>query len=259
VAETTIGFIGAGAITEAMVAGLLGDPPLVAAVVVSPRNAEVARRLAKRFSAVSIAKDNQDVLDSSDLVVLAIRPQVAEEVVRALRFKPGMRVLSVVAATDRRTQLSWIDAEVTFVQAIPLPFVARRRGVTAIYPPDARVAALFGALGAAVECETREDYDLLAAAATLMATYFGIMDSTTAWLRDSGLAEDKAKAYLAPLFAELGQTALRAEGASFLELSREFATKGGLNEQVFADFERDGGLKALTAALDGVLTRIRGL
>ncbi|MBW8789318.1 MAG: pyrroline-5-carboxylate reductase, partial [Rhizobium leguminosarum] len=41
-------------------------------------------------------------------------------------------------------------------------------------------------------------------------------------------------------------------------LSREFATKGGLNEQVFSDFEKKGGLVALTAALDGVLARIEG-
>jgi pyrroline-5-carboxylate reductase len=36
----------------------------------------------------------------------------------------------------------------------------------------------------------------------------------------------------------------------------EFSTKGGLNEQVFAEFKENGGTKALTLALDSVLKRI---
>ena len=36
------------------------------------------------------------------------------------------------------------------------------------------------------------------------------------------------------------------------------ATKGGLNEQVFRDFEGHGGTDALKQALDHVLARIRG-
>ncbi len=252
-----LGFVGTGAITEAMVTGVLAAPALVSEVIVSPRNAEVARRLAGRFSAVRIAADNQAVVDASDLLFLAIRPQIAQEVIHALRFRPGQPVVSLVAATDRETLLDWIDAQVRLTQAVPLPFVARRKGVTALYPADAEVAALFAALGTAVECATREEYDLLAAASALMATYFGIMDRAVTWLSDNGLPEAKARAYLAPLFAELSQTAVRSDTGSFSELSREFATKGGLNEQVFGDFERNGGCEALASALDQVLTRIR--
>jgi pyrroline-5-carboxylate reductase len=253
-----VGFVGTGAIADAMVTGLLADPPVVAEIVISPRNAEIAGRLAERFAAVRIAADNQGVVDGCDLLVLSIRPQVAEPVVRALRFRPDLHVLSVIAATDLQTLRTWTDADVALTQAIPLPFVARRRGVTAIYPPNAGVALLFSALGSVVECRTREEYDLLAAASALVATYFGLMARATAWLSAKGLPEDKARAYLGPLFAELSQTALRPGVASLLELNREYATEGGLNEQVFADFERNGGSAALTAALDRVLARIRG-
>jgi pyrroline-5-carboxylate reductase len=76
-------------------------------------------------------------------------------------------------------------------QAIPLPFVARRKGVTAIYPPDPATAAFFNVLGN-VECETKTEFDLLAAASALMATYFGIMHHTTKWLAEKGLPEEKA-------------------------------------------------------------------
>ena len=112
-------------------------------------------------------------------------------------------------------------------------------------------------LGNAVECETRKEYDLLAAASALMATYFGIMHRTTGWLAENGLPADKGRAYLAPLFASLSETALLAgKDGDLIDLSREFATKGGLNEQVFQDFDGNGGTESLRQALRRVLKRI---
>ncbi|UDF32161.1 UNVERIFIED_ORG: NAD(P)-binding domain-containing protein (plasmid) [Roseateles sp. XES5] len=254
-----IGFIGTGAITDAMVRGLLAKPAAVPHVMVSMRSTEISAALAADFPQVLVSSDNQAIVDGCDTVVLAIRPQIAEEVVRPLRFRDGQAVISVVAATSRPALLDWIGADVRLSQAIPLPFVARRKGVTAVYPPDTNTAALFEVLGNAVECETKAEYDLLAAASALMATYFGIMHRTTAWLAEKGLPEEKGRAYLAPLFAGLAETAERAgKNVDFIELSRDFATRGGLNEQVLRDFSDKGGPDALTQALDRVLKRIAG-
>jgi len=254
----TIGFIGTGTIADAMVRGLLTKPAAVSKVVISPRNAEIAQRLAADFAEVTVAADNQAIIDASDMVVLAVRPQIAKDVLSGLTFQPGQCVLSVIAATDRKTLLEWIGADVYLVQAIPLPFVADREGVTAVFPPDPRVAALFSVLGTAVECETKEEYNLLAAASSLMSTVLGIMDVSAAWLEQRGLIKGKGRAYIAPLFASLTQTALRSETVPFEELSSEFATKGGLNEQVLSDFHKNGGRDALILALDRVLARIQG-
>lgn len=253
----TIGFIGTGAITDAMVRGLLASPPAAETVLVSARNAEIAARLAADFPAVTVSQDNQAIVDGCETVVLAIRPQIAGEVIRPLRFRNGQKVISVVAATARPTLLDWIGAEVHLTQAVPLPFVAQRKGVTAVYPPDGETAAFFAVLGTAVECETKAEYDLLAAASALMATYFGIMQHTTDWLSAQGLPEEKGRAYLAPLFTGLSETALAAGPTlPFAHLAGEFATKGGLNEQVLRDFTEKGGLSALSLALDRVHRRI---
>lgn len=252
-----IGFIGTGAITDAMVRGLLARPAAVPHVMVSQRSADVSAELAADFSQVIVSSDNQAIADGCDTVMLAIRPQIAEEVVRPLRFRDGQKVISVVAATSREALLDWIDADVHLTQAIPLPFVARRKGVTAIYPVDRDTAAIFNVLGGAVECETKAEYDLLAAGSALMATYFGIMQTATEWLAENGLPEEKARAYLAPLFAGLSEVAVLAGNkADFHEISREFATEGGLNEQVLNDFDRKGGSKALKEALSRVHQRI---
>eukprot|EP01030_Chromulinospumella_sphaerica_P031874 gene31874-32549_t len=169
--------------------------------MVSMRSADISAALAAEFPQVLVSNDNQAIVDGCDTVVLAIRPQIAEDVIRPLRFRDGQRVISVVAATGRQALRDWIGADVELTQAIPLPFVAWRKGVTAVYPPDEGTAAIFNVLGNAVECETKAEYDLLATASALMATYFGIMHRTTEWLAENGLPEEKGRAYLTPLFA----------------------------------------------------------
>ncbi|MBB4570808.1 pyrroline-5-carboxylate reductase [Rhizobium leucaenae] len=242
-----IGFVGTGAITEAMVHGLLAKPAYVSEIHLSPRNAETAARLAAKFDSVAVASENQTVVDHSDIVVLAIRPQIAESVIRELRFRDGQSIVSVVATLERQSLLDWIGADVDLVQAIPLPFVADRQGVTAIYPADREIAALFDALGAAIQCESRKEYDLLAAASAMMSTFFGVMEFTTEWLEKNGLHRSKGQAYIAPLFTSLavsanllkmGETAdavamITADQPSDRRVAEQGGSCGGLRDRHF--------------------------
>ena len=245
-----LGFVGTGSIAAAMVEGLGGD------AVLSPRGAAFAADLSRRFPGVTVADSNQAVLDQCDMVVLAVRPQVAEDVVRALRFRPGQTVLSLVAATQIETIRDWIGLDLTIVRAIPLPFVAERRCVTPIFPPNAEVAALFDRLGQTVECRTVEEFDLMAVGSALMGSYFGLLETAQGWLVDQGLPDASARSYMAGLFANLGRV---AEGSAkgFAALRDEYSTRGGLNEQVFRVFLDEGGGEALTTALGRVLDRVR--
>lgn len=256
-ASTRLGFIGTGTITEAIVSGLLlggGDLP---DIIVSPRSAATAGRLAARSPKVRVASGNQQVIDQADMIFLAIRPEVAEEVVRALHFRPGQLVVSLVATADHETLGQWVDAPVEIMRAVPLPFVATRTGVTVVLPPAPAVEAFFGALGTAVPCRSIEEFELLATTSALMGSYFGIMDHVVGWLREKGLPSENARAYLAPLFASLSATALNAPSLPLEDLRREYSTKGGLNEQMFARFREHGGTDALTEALESVLDRVR--
>lgn len=253
-----LGFVGTGAIVEAVITGIcrtdLGEMP----IVISPRNAEIAGRLAERHANVSIGSDNQDVLDRSDIVVLAVLPQIIEAVTTALNFRPDHHVISFVAATSLENLRDWIGQPVSLSQAIPLPFVAGLNGATAIHPQDAVSAAIFSRLGKAVEVDNKHDYDSLAAAGAVMGTYFRLLDTLTLWLERQGLPYEKGGAYLGQLFAGLGQAAGDTQGKRFSELRDSYSTTGGLNEQVHRDFARDGGSVALEKALDAVFRRISG-
>jgi pyrroline-5-carboxylate reductase len=252
------GFIGTGTITAAMIEGMMTSALDVTKVLVSPRNAEVAAGLDARFSKVEVAASNQAVVDEAEILVLAVRPQVAEEVLTGLRFSSRRKLISVIAATDHSKLGSWTGcSEAEIVRAIPLPFVADRSGVTAIFPADSIASELFAALGKAVECKDQNEFDLLAVASSMMGAYYGLMERVGGWLVEHGMDDRTASRYLTPLYASLSQVAATNADASYSGLRQEFSTKGGLNEQVFREFEENGGSSALLKALDGVLERVR--
>ncbi len=248
----TLGFIGIGTMAAAMVEGLGGGN-----ILLSPRGNAVANDLARRFPSVRVASSNQAVVDGADTIILSVRPQVAQEVVRALKFRPGQRLISVVAATGIDALRDWIGLDLQITRAVPLPFVANRSCVTPIFPPDPEAEALFNQLGTAVPCQSLHEFDLLAVASAMMGSYFGLLDTVQSWLAEQGLPETSARTYLAGLFANLGRTTIENH-SKFALLRDEYSTKGGLNEQVFRHFAEAGGTAALTSALDGVLARVQG-
>ncbi|MEK1853453.1 MAG: pyrroline-5-carboxylate reductase [Phyllobacterium sp.] len=252
-----LGFLGSGAITEAVITGLVKSRSDVGTIVISPRNSGVASRLAQTFPIVRVGDGNQDVVDSADIVFLAIRPQIAEEVITELNFREDQHVVSFIAAIQLKTLAEWVRAPVRITRAIPLPFVAELQGATAIYPPDEQIADLFSSLGTAVQAKDLKQYDLLGAASALMGTYFGLLETSARWLEAKGMPYDQASTYLKQLFTGLSEATGASPAQSFDAMRWDFSTKGGLNEQVFTEFEAKGGTKALTQALESVLERIQ--
>lgn len=251
-----LGFIGTGTITEAIVEGLAGSPDRPAEVHVSPRNAEVAARLAQRHGFVRVATDNQHVLDRCDVVCLAVRPQIAEEVLTGLHFSARHHVLSFIATfrMDRLKALLPGVAQVT--RLAPLPMVSRRLGTTIVHPRDPVAAGLFNQLGTALESDDETAFDNLCAATALMGSFFAMLDAQEGWLRKQGVDQAISRSYLSSFYFGLGAVAKDTD-TSFAELSREFSTLGGLNEQVTKDLFADGVFASHARALDRILQRIQ--
>ena len=129
IAALRCGFVGTGTMSAAMVRGLCTANPPVASVAVSPRNAEKAAALAREFPGrVTVAADNQDVVERSDVVFIGVLGPVVEETVRGLRFEAGRHtVISLVAAAKLDSLREWCAplAPEAVIRAIPLPPVAK--------------------------------------------------------------------------------------------------------------------------------------
>lgn len=256
-AQMRLGFVGTGTIASAIVAGLCADPATVGRIRVSPRNPQVAARLAATFPQVSIAVSNQETVDGSDVVFLALRPQIAQEVLATLRFRPGHRIISLIATFSRDRIAALVQPACNVCCAVPMPTVAQHLGSTAIFPPDAVAAQVFNHLGIAVEVANESELQALWASSALMATYFTLLGTIWSWLTRHGVPPARAHEHVAMMFDGLSRVPRRSK-ASFAELAEEFKTKGGLNEQCAEELTQAGVFDACSLALDAILARIEG-
>ncbi|WP_375397489.1 NAD(P)-binding domain-containing protein [uncultured Sphingomonas sp.] len=253
-----VGIVGVGTIAEALVTGMCAGGERRADFLLSPRNTEVAHRLAGRHRSIAIAADNQGVVDGSDIVFLAIRPQVARQVLSPLIFRAEQRIVSLVATFDVERLKPLVAPATTIARAVPLPPVADRLGALTLYPPLPEIAALLDGLGRLVLLDREADIDACLAVTALMGSYFGLLDSVSDWLSSRGLGDDRVRPYVGAIFNALGATAQARAADGFDRLAIEHSTPGGLNEQAWRELKSAGWTGLVRETLDLIHDRVRG-
>lgn len=254
-----VGVLGVGTIAEALITGLCAWGDRRPEILLSPRNETTANRLAQRFSAVEVAAGNQQVLDGSEIVILAVRPQDAEAVLRPLRFRPEQEVLSLIATFSVARLAALLTPPVRAIsRAIPLPPVAARQGPLALFTESPAILRLLDGLGQVIHVPQEEQLELISTVTSLMGTYFGMAGAVDRWLVSRGFEQEASRAFVAELFLLLAREAKKHPDASFAALTKDFSTPGGLNEQAWRELRALGWDSDLRAALDLVLDRIQG-
>jgi pyrroline-5-carboxylate reductase len=251
------GFVGAGEIAAAIVEGLgtgVTDPP---PVVLSPRNHDVAHNLAARFPNVRVCGSNQEVLDAAEAIVVAVRPQVAQEVLAQLAFRPEHVVVSAVAGVGLAQLREWVSPAGRIVRSIPLPTAARAASRTAMFPDDAVARALFESVGDVVVPGDEPTLNTFSAATSTFAAHLDQLATIASWMAEHGVGPEDADAYVAHVYGELGRTLSRHDG-TLGELAGKHMTPGGINEQFLAGLRRDGVPDLVRRGLDDVLARVKG-
>lgn len=257
--DITLGVVGTGHISSALVIGLCTSKSPPKRVLVSPRSAGNAATLAARFpQIVSIAASNQAVVDGSDWVVLSIRPQIAREVVAELKFKPGQTVLSLVAPIA----LDWIDDAVRpgvlAARFLIMPPVERHLGPVAFYPPNAEVEKLMALVGTPVPLREKRDLLTIWSLTALLAPFFNFVATTADWAAKNGVDPETARAYAVSMFESIAIVAATPGAAAPPVLATHAQTKGGLNEQAMNELAGKAWFDQVATALDGILKRLEG-
>ncbi|MEL6093978.1 pyrroline-5-carboxylate reductase [Bartonella schoenbuchensis] len=258
-----IGFLGTGTISAAMIDGVIASAFELHSIIVSPRNTQIAQRLSRDYDKVIVAENNQALLDSSDCVFLCLRNQVAEEILRPLRFHPEQLVVSVLAMARAADVEKWINHKVH--RAIPLPFVAECKNLTPIYPDHPFLRAMFDKLGGTLVLESEDQFNLFMTAGSLMGVYFNFIETAHQWLVTQGIEKLQSADFLTMMFGNLADKmckntkAHRSMPIDFALLGQEFSTKGGTNELLSNCFSNQGGQAALITALETTLQRIEML
>jgi pyrroline-5-carboxylate reductase len=252
-----LGFIGVGTIAAALITGMCADGEQRGTFLLSPRSADVAKRLAERFSCVEVARDNQAVIDGSDIVFLAVRPQVAADVLGPLHFRQDQRIVSLITTFDVARLRTLVAPASTIARAAPLPSIARRLGPLALYSPVPEIARLLEGLGL-VHLHNESELDAFWAVTGLMGSYFGWLDEIAGWLARQNLEETQVRTYVAALFEAISVTGAERAGDGFERLVVEHSTPGGLNEQAYRELKAAGWTGLVSQTLDLIHARILG-
>jgi pyrroline-5-carboxylate reductase len=158
-ASQTIGFIGAGNMAEALIRGLVHGHHIPAGrITASGPRRERLEKLATSYG-IATTGDNRVIARSAGVVVLSVKPQILDKVLREIgdQLQPGTLVVSVAAGVGTEAIESTVTQGVRVVRAMPNTPALVGAGATAIaagkHAGEADLAtakAMFDAVGITV-------------------------------------------------------------------------------------------------------------
>ncbi len=253
--QTRIAFIGGGNMARSLVAGLIADDHEPDALTVSDPVAEVRSRLAETYG-VHTTDDNAAAAAAAEVVVLAVKPQAAPEVCRALAphlQRPAPLVISVMAGVTEAAICSWLGGETPLVRSMPNTPVLVQSGAIGLHANAAATAAqrnlaeeILRAGGLTRWVDTEADLDAVTAVSGSGPAYFFLfMEALEQAATAEGLDADTAR--LLAIQTALGAARMAVESdESPAELRRRVTSPGGTTERALGTLT-DGGLEPLLA------------
>ena len=251
-----LGFIGTGKITSSVVTGICRSKISFKKIILSPRNRNVAKKLKRQFKKVSIAINNQEIVNSCNWVFLAVTPTVGQKIIKNLKFKSSQTIVSFISTMTLLQLKKAIKVKATIVRAIPLPPISLRKGPVPLFPPNKKVKFFFDKLGTTVEISNEKLSKNFWSTSGMMAPFYELLNTMSNWLVKRGVKRDKAQKYVTSLFVALSEDAVVNSNKDLKYLVKESQTPRGLNEQGVKELRKAGFYRSTEKTLNSILKRL---
>ena len=251
-----LGFIGTGKIASSVITGICNSKISFKKILVSPRNRNIAQKLKRKFRKVSIAKNNQEIVNACNWVFLAVTPKVGKKIIPNLKFRSNQKVISFIATINLAQLKKAIGKKVKIVRAIPLPPISIRKGPVPICPPDKQVKSFFNKLGTTVEIKNEKSSKNFWATSGMMAPFYELLKVLSDWLVKKGIKRNEAQKYITSLFVALSEDSVMNSKKDLKYLVKDSQTPKGLNEQVVKQLRKAGFYRSLEKSLNSILKRL---
>jgi pyrroline-5-carboxylate reductase len=231
-----IGFIGAGNMAEALIRGLL-ESKVAAPGLIFASDASVARlkHVCSKYK-VKAMKGNRELAGACDIIFLAVKPQIAKEVLEEAgqELNSSKLVISIMAGVCVKDISARCGKGVRVIRVMPNTPALVLKGAAAFYAGDGTTEAdralcrdLLGAVGEVIEVK---DEGLMDAVTGLSGSGPAFMFVILEALSDAGVRMGLARASANRLAVQtmLGSAMLaQAWGKHFGELKDMVASPGG--------------------------------
>lgn len=261
--HTKIGFIGGGNMAASLIGGLIADGTTPSQIRVAEPEAPRGQSLQQQF-AIQLAADNMALVAESDVVVLAVKPQVLRAVCQQIASTvQGRRPLLIsVAAGIRIGDIDrWLGDDNAIVRTMPNTPALVQCGATALYANgrvDDRQREIAERIMRAVGLTQWLENEPLMDAVTALsgsgpAYFFLVIEALEQAGCKLGLSAESSRVLALQTAFGAAKMALESDESSE-ELRRRVTSPGGTTERAIAILEQGDlrGLfeKALTGARD---------
>jgi len=251
-----LGFIGTGKIASSVITGVCNSKISFNKILISPRNRSIAQKLKRKFRKVSIAKNNQEIVNSCNWVFLAVTPKVGKKIIPSLKFRSNQKVISFIATINLAQLKKAIGKKVKIIRAIPLPPISLRKGPVPICPPDKQIKSFFNKLGTTVEIKNEKSSKNFWATSGMMAPFYELLKVLSDWLVKRGIKRNEAQKYITSLFVALSEDSAMNSKKDLKYLVKDSQTPKGLNEQAVNQLRKAGFYRSLENSLNSILKRL---
>lgn len=251
-----LGFIGTGKIASSVILGVCRSKIKFRQIVVSPRNKRIANNLKKKFKKVSIAKNNQDVINKSNWIFLSVTPKVGDKIIKDLKFRSNQTIISFISTINLSELKKMIKVKSKIIRAIPLPPISIKKGPVPICPPNRQVKSFFDKIGSTIEIKNEKLSINFWSTSGMMASYYELLRVMSNWLVRKGIKKQDAQKYITSLFLALSEDAVINSKKDLKHLVKESQTPKGLNEQSLKEMTKKNVYKSVVNSLNSIYKRL---
>ena len=251
-----LGFLGTGRISSSVIEGIFKSNLKIKKIYISSRNRAIANKLSKRFKKITITRNNQQLIDKSNWVFLAVTPKVGNKILRKLHFKKKQKIISFISTINLAQLKKLIGRNSNIIRAIPLPPISIRKGPIPICPPDKNVKNFFDKLGTTLEIKNEKSSINFWATSSMMAPFYEMLKTLSDWLVKRGIKKSEAQKYITSLFLALSEDSVINSKKDLKFLVKDSQTPRGLNEQAVKQLRNVGFYRNLKNSLDSILKRL---
>lgn len=256
-------FIGGGNMATALIGGLLAKGFAAQQISAVEINAETRIKLQQEFG-VHVETDLTACAGSSDIIVLAVKPQQLREVAKQLAPKLSGQLVISIAAGIRAADLSrWTNSQ-AIVRAMPNTPALIRSGITGMYAlpavSDSQCEEAQEILAAVGETLWLQDEAMLDAVTAISgsgpAYVFYFIEALQRAARELGFNADEARRLSLGTF--LGASKLAATSKEDVSVLRARVTsKNGTTERALISMEANRIADQIVQAAKAAQTRAR--
>ena len=248
-----LAFIGGGNMARSLIGGLIANGMSAENIHVADMQTATLETLTNRYP-VTTFNSNQQAIEGVDVVILAVKPQQLQDVVRELSadWQAHQLMISIAAGIRIEDINRWLGkSQSSIVRAMPNTPALVEAGATALFANEhvthqqhELAESILRACGLAIWLQDEKHMDAVTAlSGSGPAYFFLVMEAMEKAAIELGLPQETAR--LLCLETAFGAAKMALEsGESASTLRKQVTSPGGTTERAIHELE-DGGLHGL--------------